>query len=108
MLFLDVAFLPSQASVFTTFVKNCCTGYRSATCLRSVVGGKQGHAICEMILLRYFLFLRESNFIEINIITKMRQIWPPTVFGEITGFNTMVPARYPQATKASHIHLFIH
>ena len=40
------AFLPSRASVYTTFLKNCGRG----VCLRptayptAVVGGKQGHA----------------------------------------------------------------
>ena len=37
--FQDVAFLPSQASLYTIFLKNCGRGYilRTAACLETVV-----------------------------------------------------------------------
>ena len=46
--FLDVAPLPSRASVFTTFLTNCGRGESlgTTTCLNPVVGGRQGHTPC--------------------------------------------------------------
>ena len=42
----DVAFLPNQASAYNKFQKNCsrCENLSIATCLRTVVRGKQGDA----------------------------------------------------------------
>ena len=39
--------------IYTTFLEKCGKGesLRSATCLRTVVGGKQGHASCKISLL---------------------------------------------------------
>ena len=50
----DAAFLPSRASVSTTFLKNCGRddGLRTTTCLTTVVGDKQGHAPCKIISLQ--------------------------------------------------------
>ena len=68
MCFQDVVFLPFQTSFYTTFVINCGRGegFRKATCLNTVAGGKQGHAPCKMLLLQQILFLCHSNFIEIT------------------------------------------
>ena len=63
--FLDVAFLPpSQASISTTF-RNSCGGDESlgtATCLKTVVGGRQGHAPCKGLSLQQSFFLCQLNF----------------------------------------------
>ena len=50
----DVAFLLSRASFVTTFLKDCGRGESLATttCLNTVVGGKQGHALCKVLLLQ--------------------------------------------------------
>ena len=46
--FQDEAFLSSRACFSTTFLKNCgrgeCLG--TTSCLRTMVGGKQGHVPC--------------------------------------------------------------
>ena len=65
--FQDVTFLPSWASFATTFLNKCDGGDSlwTATCLKSVVGGKQGHAPCKMLFLQQSLFLRQSNLMEI-------------------------------------------
>ena len=56
--FQDVALLLSGASFPTTFVKNCgrCYGLGTTTCFKTVVGGKQGHAPCKILLLQQILF----------------------------------------------------
>ena len=53
MSFQDVAFLPSQASLYITFLKNGGRGesLRTTTYHKTVVGGKQGHAPCKTLLL---------------------------------------------------------
>ena len=53
--FHSVAFLPSQANLYSTFHKNCCKG----ECLKAVVWGKQ------ILLLQQILFLYQSLFMEI-------------------------------------------
>ena len=37
-------------------------GHRTTTCHMTVVGGKQGHAPCEMFLLQQIHFLCQFNF----------------------------------------------
>ena len=63
----DVAFLPSTASFYTTNLKYSgrgeCLG--TTTCLITVVGDKQGHAPCKILLLKKSLFLCQLNFKEI-------------------------------------------
>ena len=68
MSFQHVAFLPSRASFHTTFLKNCGRGerLRTTTCLGTVVGGKQGHAPCRILLLQLSPFLCQLNFFEIT------------------------------------------
>ena len=46
MSFQDVVFLPPRASFSTTFLKHCGggEGLMTTTSLKTVVGGKQGHA----------------------------------------------------------------
>ena len=53
----DVVFLPSKASFSTTFLLNCgaSKSLRATTCLKTVVGGKQGHAPCKIP------YLQQSN-----------------------------------------------
>ena len=45
--FLDVAFLPSSASFITTSHRHSgrCEGIGTTTCLKTVVGAKQWHAV---------------------------------------------------------------
>ena len=52
--FQDVAFLPSQASYYTTFLRNYGRGESlgTATCLRTVVEGRQGYPPCKILLLQ--------------------------------------------------------
>ena len=66
--FQDVAFLPSRASFSTTFLKSYGRGESlvTTTCLKTVVGGKQGHAPCKILLLQQSLFLCQLNFLEIT------------------------------------------
>ena len=56
--FQDVVFMPSSASFSTTSLKNCGRGesFRITTCLYTVVGGKQGHASCIILLFQQCLF----------------------------------------------------
>ena len=63
----DVAFPPSRLSFPATFLKNCGRGesLRTTTCLKTVVGGKQGHATCKIFALQQSLFLCQLNFMEI-------------------------------------------
>ena len=65
--FQDLAFLPFPARFSTTFCKNCdsseCPG--TPTCLKTVFGGKQGHASYEILLFQQSLFLCQLNFMEI-------------------------------------------
>ena len=65
--FLGIVFLP-QVNFSSTFLKNCVSGeaFRTTTCLRPVVGGKQGHVPCKIHSLQQSLFLCQLNFIEIN------------------------------------------
>ena len=60
----DVAFLPSRASVSTKFLKKCGRGdsLRTTTCLRTVDGGKQGHALCRILLLQQSPFFLSVKF----------------------------------------------
>ena len=62
--FLDLAFLPSRASFHTTFLRNCGRGdcLRTATCLSTLFGGKQGHAPCRILLLQQILFFVSVEF----------------------------------------------
>ena len=63
----DVALLPSTASFPTTFHNNSgrYKSHRTTTCLKTVVGGKQWHAACKILLLQQILFLCQLNFMEI-------------------------------------------
>ena len=56
--FHDVVFLPSRASFSSTFLKNCGRGesLSTTTCIKAVVGGKQGHAPCRILSLQQCLF----------------------------------------------------
>ena len=51
--FQDVAFLPSRTSFPPYFLKNCGRGesLRITTCPKTVIGGKQGHAHCRILML---------------------------------------------------------
>ena len=80
MAFQDVSFLPCRASFSTTFLKNCDSGESlgTTTCLKTAVGGKQGHAPSKILTFQQSIFSCQLNFIEI--------IRPPSVFFDITRF----------------------
>ena len=63
--FQDVAFLPSRAHFATTFLEYCGRGYGlgTTTCLKTMIGGKQGYAPCKVLLLSQVFFL--CHFMEI-------------------------------------------
>ena len=65
--FMDVAFLPSKASFSTTFLQNCGRGEGlvTTTCLSAVVGDKQGHAPCRVLLLHQSLFLSQLHLMKV-------------------------------------------
>ena len=81
--FRDVAFLPSIASFYTTFLKHCGRGESlgTITCLKTVVGGKQGHVPCKIFMLQQSLFLVSVEFngdhktykVEVNLANP--QLW---------------------------------
>ena len=50
--FQDVVLLPSQATLSTTFLKNCGRGeiFGTTACFITVVGGKVGHDPYEIFL----------------------------------------------------------
>ena len=52
MSFQDVSFLSSRATFSATFLKHCGKGERlgTTTYLETMVGGKQGHAPCIVLL----------------------------------------------------------
>ena len=60
--FQYVAFLPSRASSHTIFLKNCGRGegLRTTTCLRSVDGGKQWPAPCNILLRQQIVFVSRT------------------------------------------------
>ena len=65
----------SGCSISTTFHKNCGRdeSLRTTTFLKTVVGGKQGHAPCKILSLHEASFLCQSNLMDmIRLLTKMR------------------------------------
>ena len=62
--FQDVAFLPSCVSFTTSFKKNCGRGegFRTTTCFRIVVEGKQGYASCKILSLQQGLLFVSFQF----------------------------------------------
>ena len=62
--FHDVVLLPSRASFSTTFLKNCGRGESlvTTTCHKTVVGGRQGHAPCRILLLHKACFCVSVEF----------------------------------------------
>ena len=65
--FQDEAFPPSRASFSTTFPKNCGRdkSLGTTTCLKTVVGGKHGHAPYKILWFRKSLILYQMNYMEI-------------------------------------------
>ena len=65
--FQDLEFLPSHASFYNTFLKNCGSGsgLSATTFLSTVIGGKRRHALCIIILLLQIIFLCRSISIEV-------------------------------------------
>ena len=51
IVFQDLLFQPSEASFYTTFLKNCGIGLGTATCPKTVVGGNQADATCNVLWL---------------------------------------------------------
>ena len=64
MIFQEIAFLHSKASYHTVFHKNGGRGgsNRTTTCLRTVDGGKQAHALCNILSHQHFLFFASVEF----------------------------------------------
>ena len=56
--FQNVAFLPSRASISTTFLEDCGRGesLEITKYLKAAIWAKQGHDQCKIILLRQTLF----------------------------------------------------
>ena len=80
--FQDVALLISQTSFSSTFLTCCGRGerLRTTTCLQTVVGGKQGHALCKILSLQQILFLVSFEFHrDHKTVIKFKWIWPPSV-----------------------------
>ena len=44
----DIAFLPTRASVYVTFLKDCGEIVGTTTYVKTVVGSKQGCAACKI------------------------------------------------------------
>ena len=65
--FPDVTFLPTPTRIYTMFFTNRGRGEGLGTtkCLRTVVGGKQGHAPCRILSSQQSLFLCQLNFMVI-------------------------------------------
>ena len=56
-----------------------------------MVGGKQVHAPCEILLLKQSLFLCQSHLMKIiQLLTEMRHNLPTLSFGDISGFEIVV------------------
>ena len=64
--FQDVAFLPTRACFGTTFLETegRDESLRTTMCLKTVVGGKQGHVPCKALCFNTASVLCQSNFIE--------------------------------------------
>ena len=75
------------------FFEKCCRreSLRPATRLKTVVEGKQGHALCKILLQPLFLFCLSVEFHENHkTASKLRCFWPPLVVAYITRFNILV------------------
>ena len=74
-------------------LRNCVTGcgLGTATCLSTVAGGKQGHAVCRIPSLQQVLFLSLFNFMEIIRLSQSLGISGQCLFFvDITGCRTAV------------------
>ena len=80
--FQDVEYLPSRASFFTTFLKNCGRGesLRTTTCLKAVVGVSKGMLPVKYVPIKP-LFVSVEFHRDHKTVTKVRCIWPPSVLG---------------------------
>ena len=88
----DVAFLPSKASLPTMFLKHCGRGESlgTITCLKTVVGGKQGHALCKILSLQQSPFLVSVECHgDRKTVIKMRQNLATLSVEDVTGFKTV-------------------
>ena len=59
-------------------------------CHKIVVGGKQGHAPCEILMFQQILFLRQLNFMEIIRMSQRLGEFGHAQFGDITTFKIVV------------------
>ena len=76
----------------TTFLKTCVRGesLRTSTCHKTVVGGKQGHASCIILLLQQNPFLCQLDFMEIIRLSLKAELNLANLsFGDITRFKTV-------------------
>ena len=69
MSFQDVAFLPSKASFYTTFVEYCgrCEGLRTTTFSIAVDVGRHGDGLCRVFLVQRSLFFVSVEFHEDHV-----------------------------------------
>ena len=86
----DVAFLPSRASFSTTFISNCGRGESPGitTCLKIVVGGKQGPVTCRILSLHQDLFFMSVKLHE--DCHRVEVILANLCLLDITGFKIVV------------------
>ena len=91
--FQDVAFQSYQTSFYTTFLINCgggC-GLETTTCLKTVVGGKQGHIPCKTFLSLANPFFVSIEFFTIIILSHPSGEYAPlSSFGDIARFKAVV------------------
>ena len=91
--FQDVAFLPSRVSFSTIFLKNCGRGecLWTTACLKTVSGGKQGHAPCKILLLQQSPYFVSDEFhSDHKIVNKFLVNLATLSFIYISEFKTMV------------------
>ena len=74
------------------FLKNCGRGenFRTTTCLKTVVGGMQGHAPCKAHLLHIAFFMSVKLHVDHKSVTKMRQNLATLIVGDVTAFERVV------------------
>ena len=83
---------PTRASFHTTFPKNCgrSESPRTAICLKTVVGGKQGHAPVKYFAATNPLFCVGKILLRLQDCLKDEVNLATLRFGDITGFKTVV------------------
>ena len=70
ILYLTLMFKSKTISVDKLYSNSFC--FTTTKCLETVVGGRQGHAPCKILLLPQMLFLAQSSLMNITRLTKLR------------------------------------